>query len=462
MKKKIAFFINLIKYTFILLALVGTPLTASEIVVGYYPSWLSGTLPADQIDFKYLTHINHSFAWPDAQGNLILNDGLVYPQLNQSAHDHNVKISLALGGWGGSGGFAPMVADSLKRTKFINNLVTFLKNHQYDGIDLDWEFPGSSADRQNLTKFIQELRSTFDRENPDWLITMAVSIGDWNGRWFDYTKLIPYVDWFNAMCYDIHGNWSAHSGHNAPLYQPSGDNDGAVNVGMAYLHKTRSIPKTKLTVGMAFYGKEFNTSALYQAFTGTVTDYHFSKIIPKLNQGWDYHWDDVSKVPYLTNQNKTKLITFDDTLSIRLKCEWLKTQGYLGGMIWALGEDKTGYGQPLLKVVGEKLLDSTATTIFARNNLPSNFLVCRNYPNPFNPYTLIAFELGIQAKVEITVFNALGKKIDNLLNAQKKPGRYNVRFDGSGLPSGIYFYTVHGLTKNNKPLNISGKMLLLK
>jgi chitinase len=435
---------------------------AGKIVVGYYPSWIRSTLPTGNIKFEHLTHINHAFAWPDSNGNILMYNDLIYPELNQLAHQNNVKISISLGGWGNSSGFSPMVADSVKRAFFIDNLVNFLNTNNYDGVDFDWEFPNTTNDRNNLTKLITEVRDRFNLENPNWLITFAVGTSNWKGQWYDYTQLVNYVDLFNAMCYDFHGSWSIHSGHNAPLYQPPGCTDGAINVGMTYLHNTRGIPKNQLTVGMPFYGKEFNSSVLYSPFTNPVTDYLYSQIVPKMNGSWTYHWDNVSKVPYLTNSTNTKLITFDDTVSIRYKCEWIKTQDYAGGMIWALGQDAYNNEQVLLETIGNHLLDSAATTIIANVTPPSEYIFHDNYPNPFNPFTTITFVLPFKAGVQIDIYNAAGELVQKLLNEQKNTGRYKIKFNAVNLPSGMYFYYLKIDNESIYPVHLSGKMLLLK
>jgi len=411
-----------------------------KIVVGYYPSWFKSKLPAEKIQFDNLTHINHAFAWPDEDGHIKRSSDLIYPDLNQLAHDNNVKVIISLGGWGHAEGFSPVAADSAKRVFFINNLINFIKKYNYDGVDFDWESPSTNADKKNLTLLIKELRTRFNTENPDWLITFAVGTGNWSGQWFNYSELIKYVDWFNAMCYDYHGSWSAHSGHNAPLYQPPGDQCGAVDVGMYYLNHIRGIPKKQLTVGMPFYGKEFNTSSLYSNFTGSVTDLYYYQIVPKINGDWTYHWDSVAKVPYLTNSTNTKLITFDDTVSIRLKCQWIKEQGYSGGMIWALGQDVIGNSQPLLETIGKHLIRTTGVS--DSRSIVQRFILEQNYPNPFNPSTIISFKLKKPGYVRMDVYNISGKKVKTLINNFMQPGFHQVIFNAIDMPSGIYFYSL--------------------
>lgn len=68
------------------------------------------------------------------------------------------------------------------------------------------------------------------------------------------------------------------------------------------------------------------------------------------------------------------------------------------------------------------------------------FVLEQNYPNPFNPTTTIRFSLPVAAEVSISVFNLLGERVAQLLNANLNEGYHEVTFDGSSLTSGIYFY----------------------
>jgi hypothetical protein len=71
---------------------------------------------------------------------------------------------------------------------------------------------------------------------------------------------------------------------------------------------------------------------------------------------------------------------------------------------------------------------------------PNNHTLTQNYPNPFNPSTIIKFQIPKSGFVNLTVFDVLGKEVQTLVNQQLSPGTYSVDFDGSTLPSGIYYY----------------------
>ncbi|MCH8034249.1 MAG: T9SS type A sorting domain-containing protein [Bacteroidetes bacterium] len=77
--------------------------------------------------------------------------------------------------------------------------------------------------------------------------------------------------------------------------------------------------------------------------------------------------------------------------------------------------------------------------------LPEDIHLAQNYPNPFNPSTKIKFtiphvETGYASTVLLKVYDVLGNEIATLINEEKAAGTYEVEFDGTGLPSGIYFY----------------------
>ena len=74
------------------------------------------------------------------------------------------------------------------------------------------------------------------------------------------------------------------------------------------------------------------------------------------------------------------------------------------------------------------------------SNLPAQFTLEQNFPNPFNPKTTIEFTLRKNAHVVLSIYNVLGQKVVELMNEAKPAGVYQVDFDASNLPSGIYFY----------------------
>jgi hypothetical protein len=86
---------------------------------------------------------------------------------------------------------------------------------------------------------------------------------------------------------------------------------------------------------------------------------------------------------------------------------------------------------------------STLTSVREAGSIePTRFFIQQNYPNPFNPVTAIRYSVPFRSFVRLAVFNTIGEKCQTLVSKDQEPGEYEVRFDGSRLPSGIYFYRI--------------------
>ena len=116
-----------------------TSFSYAQRVIGYYPQWVQGNLHPSDIDYSVITHINHAFAWPDNDGNILHYDNMISQSITDAVHDNNGKILLSLGGWGNSWGFASSTETEGARAIFINNIISICENNNYDGIDIDWE-----------------------------------------------------------------------------------------------------------------------------------------------------------------------------------------------------------------------------------------------------------------------------------------------------------------------------------
>jgi hypothetical protein len=84
--------------------------------------------------------------------------------------------------------------------------------------------------------------------------------------------------------------------------------------------------------------------------------------------------------------------------------------------------------------------NSDITSVVDNKALPKQIVLEQNYPNPFNPSTVIQFSLPYTQRVELTVYNLLGQKVESLINEQLSPGLHKIEFNGNRLSSGVYFY----------------------
>lgn len=412
-------------------------------VLGYYPDWNRGAYTHALIPYQYLTHIAHAFLIPNADGSLGGTSGFAYPNLLQAAHQAGVKVVVALGGWGQSTGFSPMAADTAARRRFVQNVLSFLVTNGYDGVDLDWEYPGSAADSANLTALVRDLRTAFSRVNTPLSISLALPATGWSGKWFNVSAMKDMVDWFGIMTYDFYGSWTAKAGPNSPLYGNfSTNSEGWVDYSCSYYTATRDLPAGKLLIGLPFYGWVFNAPSMYGPSTSAVQR-TYSAIAAYLTQGWTRYWDSEGMVPYLINPSGTQTVSYDDTASIRLKCEYARAKLTGGVMIWAIGQDHASGEQPLLRTVGTWMGLAASVAPPAHEAPPSGFMLHQNHPNPFNPSTVIRYQLPVSSDVRVTVRDLLGREVSVLLDERQEPGVYEVTFAAAGLSSGVYFYTLH-------------------
>ena len=88
---------------------------------------------------------------------------------------------------------------------------------------------------------------------------------------------------------------------------------------------------------------------------------------------------------------------------------------------------------------------------------PNSFLLSQNYPNPFNPTTSMQYAIGSRQFVTLKVYDLLGREVATLVNEEKPAGEYEVEFDGTKLPTGIYFYQLKA-----REYSETKKMILLR
>lgn len=74
--------------------------------------------------------------------------------------------------------------------------------------------------------------------------------------------------------------------------------------------------------------------------------------------------------------------------------------------------------------------------------VPTSFLLSQNFPKPFNPTTAISYQLPAPSRVQLRVFDVLGREVAGMVNEEKEAGSYRVTWDASSMPSGVYFYTL--------------------
>ena len=316
---------------------------AKNVIVAYVTSW-SSQVP----DPRYMTHINYAFGHVTSSFDGVRIDGEDRFRKMVALKDKNpdLKVLLSVGGWG-SGGFSEMASTQARRDAFAASCKRMLDDYGADGVDIDWEYPGSSAagisssqsDKKNYTELMKALRAAIGK---DKLLTLASSC---DAGYIDFKAIMPYVDFVNIMAYDM----ASAPQHNAPLYRQKDGVKSAVagwfTVEEAVLaHLGAGIPAHKLVLGMPFYGHGNNT---YGSFV-----YYCDIKGPKA--GDTEKWDEPGQVPYYCNSAGTLTLGFDNVRSIQAKCDYILERGLLGGMYWEYCYDNTALD--LTRAVAGKLL----------------------------------------------------------------------------------------------------------
>jgi len=299
-----------------------------------------------------------------------------------------LKTLLSFGGWTFSQGnlqlMSTLFASPENRHRFTQSAIDFVRKHNFDGFDMDFEYP-SAKDKTNFGVLANEMKEAFEQESkqsgqPCLLLTAAVGAGyDKIDEGYDVPALAKAFDFLNVMTYDFHGAWDQVTGMNSPLYDRNSDRY-SISDAMNYWAQ-KAAPKEKLILGFAAYGrgwtlrdqKSYQVGAptngpaqtlLYSREAGIGTYY---EVCTFLESGANRYMDDRTKVPYLVKGNQW--FGYDDAESYKTKLNWLKENGFGGAFTWALdmddftGQCKSSAGQkfPLHNLIRQALGDGKVT-----------------------------------------------------------------------------------------------------
>ncbi|KAM0750717.1 glycoside hydrolase [Meredithblackwellia eburnea MCA 4105] len=313
------------------------------------------------------------------------------------AHQNSVKALYTVGGWTGGRYFSQLVANATSRLSLALQMKEFADEFGFDGVDIDWEYPGSSQglscntvssqDTTNLLQFLAVLRNVLGSKK---LITAAVApeglLGPNGTPLTDYSMFDAYLDYLNLMTYDVSGPWSSTTGPNSPLQ--SCLSGTGVEAGVE-LWISGGFSAEKILVGIASYGRSFTTTTadlepstapdgqttlLYQpkssiipqgdsydvttsgtdacgnpmTSSGYSGEWKYASLIEQgiLSQdgttgqrGYQRLFDQCTSTPFLFNSATMTLITYDDRASASMKAAWASDRGLAGVMIF----DSTGF-----------------------------------------------------------------------------------------------------------------------
>ena len=293
------------------------PMDDDHIVVAYFTSWSTGTP-----DPTLMTHINYAFGHVSESFNSIKIDNPDNLRKVAALKNTNpkLKVLLSLGGWG-SGNFSELCADAKHRTDFAADCLRVIDDYGIDGIDIDWEYPGSSVadissspdDPANFVLLLKEIREAIGDSH---LLTLASGA---SGTGLLFKELLPYVDYICIMAYDL----VDPPKHHAPLFRS--------NLLAGYITASECVDKhlssgataDKLVLGVPFYGRGCDKYKKNEPFSGIT-----------VQAGCTEKWDDTAKEPYIVDSHGSVVLGFENARSITCKRDYIKEKGLKGIMYW--------------------------------------------------------------------------------------------------------------------------------
>ncbi|WP_330401846.1 glycoside hydrolase family 18 protein [Clostridioides difficile] len=281
------------------------------------------------VDAQLLDAVIFAFAEIDQSGNLFIP----YPRfLNQllalKGEKPSLKVIVAIGGWGAEG-FSDAALTPTSRYNFARQVNQMINEYALDGIDIDWEYPGSSAsgitsrpqDRENFTLLLTAIRDVIGDDK--WLSVAGTGDRGYINSSAEIDKIAPIIDYFNLMSYDFTAGETGPNGrkHQANLFDSDLSLPGYSVDAMVRNLENAGMPSEKILLGIPFYGR------LGATITRTYDELRRDYIN---KNGYEYRFDNTAQVPYLVKDGDFAM-SYDDALSIFLKTQYV-LRNCLGGV----------------------------------------------------------------------------------------------------------------------------------
>ncbi len=298
---------------------IAAPSSFGYYVVGYFPSYRDPAAVPD-VKFKMCNAVIYAFFGVNSSGTLTVNSPTTLASVITKARNNGSKIFVGINDGSGDGksNFKAMAATAAGRTNFIKDVMAKVRQYNFDGVDVDWEFPSTSDGTDaTFTTLMKELSDSLHRD-AKYYLSAAITAGKYAGGIRDAIRneLFPSVDFFNIMAYDDFSTSVPYKHHS---------DYALAQTCLNYWLTTRGMPATKAVLGIPAYGRP---SGITQS--GTILTYNTI-----LGQGGNPA-SDSAVVSVSGHPNYT--IYYDGTYTTKRKAKLAKDIA-AGVMFWEKSQD---------------------------------------------------------------------------------------------------------------------------
>lgn len=321
----------------------------NKILACYYTR--SRRMAASSVPSNLCTHLIYAFG--------VMSPSGIAPNTPADTHDYKTLVELK----GANPSLKVMISlhsdfssvvdkGTSAMSSFSSSAVKFLKDYNFDGVDLDWEYPKSSQ-REAFSKFITIFSASLRSSN--LLLSMALpNVPFAFNRGYDASTLTRYVDFMTAMTYDFHiylKNKDNTTGYNSPLYAPKGESKYFSTGGMIDFYTSKGISPEKLLLGIPTYGRSWTLAdpqryglhspalgkggpAPYSGLSGL---YIYADVCVAKQKGAATVQDQQCVAEYL--HHDTTWVAFESIFTVQAKSAFVRQRNLAGIGVWALQID---------------------------------------------------------------------------------------------------------------------------